>query len=177
MTKKLLVIAFVAMYITACGLGKKEAGDEQETISAEKSDRAPIKADEKLTGQLSKFDRLLAAYYDLKNALVVSDRAKAKDVARQIENQATAGMEGIIEDATHIQGTDELEQMREHFEQMSDSMYKLIKEQDMSKPVYRQYCPMAFNNKGAFWLSSEKEIRNPYFGDKMLKCGRVEEEI
>jgi len=43
--------------------------------------------------------------------------------------------------------------------------------------VYKQYCPMAFDGKGAFWLSSSEEIRNPYYGDKMLKCGRVEETI
>ncbi|NJN26228.1 MAG: DUF3347 domain-containing protein [Cyclobacteriaceae bacterium] len=36
---------------------------------------------------------------------------------------------------------------------------------------------MAFNDEGAFWLSKEEEIYNPYFGDKMLKCGRMEEKI
>jgi hypothetical protein len=36
---------------------------------------------------------------------------------------------------------------------------------------------MAFNNKGAYWISSSKDILNPYFGDKMLKCGRVDSEV
>jgi hypothetical protein len=36
---------------------------------------------------------------------------------------------------------------------------------------------MAFNNTGGYWLSNSKEIRNPFFGDKMLKCGRIEKEI
>ena len=39
------------------------------------------------------------------------------------------------------------------------------------KMVYVQHCPMAFDNKGADWLSFDSEIRNPYFGDKMMKCG------
>ncbi|HQE11916.1 MAG TPA: hypothetical protein PLQ78_04150 [Flavipsychrobacter sp.] len=39
--------------------------------------------------------------------------------------------------------------------------------------VYRQYCPMAFNDKGAYWLSNEEKIMNPYFGKKMLTCGEV----
>jgi hypothetical protein len=43
--------------------------------------------------------------------------------------------------------------------------------------IYKQYCPMAFSNTGAYWLSESKEIRNPYFGDKMLKCGRIVSEI
>ena len=33
-----------------------------------------------------------------------------------------------------------------------------------------------FNN-GSFWLSENKEILNPYFGNKMLKCGETKETI
>jgi hypothetical protein len=43
--------------------------------------------------------------------------------------------------------------------------------------LYKQYCPMAFGNKGGYWLSDVAEIRNPYFGDKMLTCGTVAETI
>jgi len=32
---------------------------------------------------------------------------------------------------------------------------------------------MADNNKGAAWISAQKDIRNPYYGDAMLTCGRV----
>jgi Cu(I)/Ag(I) efflux system membrane fusion protein len=34
---------------------------------------------------------------------------------------------------------------------------------------------MAFNNKGAYWLSETKEITNPYFGASMLACGEVKQ--
>jgi Cu(I)/Ag(I) efflux system membrane fusion protein len=37
------------------------------------------------------------------------------------------------------------------------------------------FCPMAFGNKGAYWLQTEKKIRNPYFGTKMLGCGEIKE--
>ena len=43
--------------------------------------------------------------------------------------------------------------------------------------VYRQFCPMAFNDQGAYWLSPETEIRNPYFGKKMLACGEVRDSL
>jgi Cu(I)/Ag(I) efflux system membrane fusion protein len=46
-----------------------------------------------------------------------------------------------------------------------------------SETLYVQHCPMADNNKGADWLSTEKEIRNPYFGESMLTCGEVTGEI
>ena len=45
------------------------------------------------------------------------------------------------------------------------------------KIVYYQYCPMAFNNKGAYWMSQDREIKNPYFGDKMLECGSLEDSL
>ncbi|PKP34687.1 MAG: hypothetical protein CVT98_10650 [Bacteroidetes bacterium HGW-Bacteroidetes-15] len=47
----------------------------------------------------------------------------------------------------------------------------------LGETIYVQHCPMADNNKGADWLSSEKEIKNPYFGSSMLKCGEVTKEI
>ena len=47
----------------------------------------------------------------------------------------------------------------------------------MGKTVYYQFCPMAFNEKGAFWLSTTKEISNPYFGDQMLTCGEIKETL
>jgi len=32
-------------------------------------------------------------------------------------------------------------------------------------------------DKGAMWLSETTEIRNPYFGGKMLECGVVKKVI
>ena len=34
---------------------------------------------------------------------------------------------------------------------------------------------MAFNNEGAYWLSKNENILNPYFGEKMLTCGYTQE--
>jgi Cu(I)/Ag(I) efflux system membrane fusion protein len=41
----------------------------------------------------------------------------------------------------------------------------------LSTAIYIQNCPMADSNKGADWLSLDKEIQNPYFGESMLSCG------
>jgi hypothetical protein len=57
-------------------------------------------------------------------------------------------------------------------------MAKLVKGGKLSSgSLYLEYCPMANENTGAFWLSNEKEIKNPYFGSMMLKCGSVKETI
>jgi Cu(I)/Ag(I) efflux system membrane fusion protein len=41
--------------------------------------------------------------------------------------------------------------------------------------LYVQHCPMADNNEGGYWLSRDKDIQNPYFGSKMLRCGSVKQ--
>ena len=46
-----------------------------------------------------------------------------------------------------------------------------------SQKLYVDYCPMANNNKGAYWLSQIKEIQNPYLGQKMPTCGEVKKEL
>jgi len=50
----------------------------------------------------------------------------------------------------------------------------LVKGKLSSGNIYKDFCPMALDG-GAYWLSSEKNILNPYYGDKMLKCGTVKE--
>jgi len=39
--------------------------------------------------------------------------------------------------------------------------------------LYESHCPMAFKNRGASWLADEKEIKNPWFGSRMFRCGEI----
>jgi hypothetical protein len=80
--------------------------------------------------------------------------------------------------AEHIaKSTGDLEHQREQFSTLSESLYTLVKAFGGGKTLYHDHCPMAKDGKGAMWLSETKEIKNPYFGDKMMECGSVEEEI
>lgn len=36
---------------------------------------------------------------------------------------------------------------------------------------------MAFDGAGANWYADVKEISNPFFGEKMLRCGSIEKTI
>ncbi|PRY88538.1 efflux RND transporter periplasmic adaptor subunit [Mongoliibacter ruber] len=75
-----------------------------------------------------------------------------------------------------IAQTADVEEQRKHFETLSDNLIEAVEYFGVvENTIYRQYCPMAFKDQGAYWLSSEKEIRNPYFGDMMLTCGEVKE--
>ncbi|MEW5734264.1 MAG: efflux RND transporter periplasmic adaptor subunit [Thermodesulfobacteriota bacterium] len=44
-------------------------------------------------------------------------------------------------------------------------------------PVYEIFCPMAFDGKGATWLSHDQTVRNPYYGAAMYGCGEVRGQV
>jgi hypothetical protein len=119
----------------------------------------------------------LTAYFQLKDALVNDDAAKAKEAATALADATGSYGEQLNEYVLAIGETDDIEAQREAFEALSVALYDLAKEGGVGMTVYKQYCPMAFDDKGAFWLSGEKQVLNPYFGASMLRCGTVEEEI
>ena len=106
---------------------------------------------------LKKFDK----------SLLPAEQKTAYD--RSINNFKTA--------AAGIASAGEIKKQREHFAILSNNAYDLAKSFGAGKTVYHEHCPMAFDNKGAMWLSESKDIKNPYYGEEMLECGTVEEVI
>jgi Cu(I)/Ag(I) efflux system membrane fusion protein len=78
-----------------------------------------------------------------------------------------------------IKRADEIESMREEFKGLSDELIAVVGQFGVyqDKTFYKINCPMTFNNKGADWLQMDEDIRNPYFGASMLKCGHIIEII
>ncbi|WP_041738742.1 DUF3347 domain-containing protein [Echinicola rosea] len=119
-------------------------------------------------------------YIHLKEALVASQMNEAKKAATKLE--ASLGSEDNWQEAkaeaAKVVSATTLDGQRKAFASLSNEMASLVKSGELSMgEVYLEYCPMANNNAGAYWLSNQKEIKNPYFGDKMLKCGSVKETI
>ena len=125
---------------------------------------------------------VLKAYLNVKDALVKTDVKSASEAAKNlvtvIGNSSNDLMEKIAENAKQIESSVDVEAQRSYFNDLSENVYQLIKgSSGLNEPVYRQFCPMAFNHKGAYWLSADKEVNNPYFGNKMLHCGTIKEEL
>ena len=78
-----------------------------------------------------------------------------------------------------IKEVEGIEQMRVGFEGLSNELIAVVGQFGVypDKTLYKINCPMAFNNKGADWLQMDEDIRNPYFGASMYKCGQVIEVI
>jgi len=119
---------------------------------------------------------LLDNYISVKNALVSGDSkaaAQASGVLYQnIKGESSfAQKEALLKAAGNMSKAASIEKQRAAFSEVSAILWKVVKGSDISQPVYYQYCPM----KKAYWLSKEKEIKNPYYGSSMLTCGKVSE--
>ena len=130
----------------------------------------------------------------MKNALASDDPRETANGAKAMEDAIgkmdkslltaeqkiayDANEEEMKEHAEHIaKNGDSIKHQRSHFVMMSEVVYSLVKNFGAGRPVFHDYCPMARDNRGAMWLSEVKEIKNPYFGAEMPKCGKVEEVI
>jgi hypothetical protein len=119
-------------------------------------------------------------YIQLKEALVASKTDVAKNMAIALKKSLSDVANGkkAADEADKISSSSDLVAQRKVFSVLSNEMTSILKAGKLtSGSIFLAYCPMANNDEGAFWLSNEKEIRNPYFGDSMLKCGSVKETL
>lgn len=120
---------------------------------------------------------LLTNYYNVKNALVNSN-AKTATVAianlqKAIQTEADFKQKATLTKAVEkLAKAKDLDKQRAVFNEVSTTLWQIVKSAEKTKTtVYYQYCPM----KKAYWLSNEKEIKNPYYGASMLSCGSISE--
>lgn len=141
----------------------------------------------------SQLTGIVEAYLVLKDALASDNLEEAATAAndlleklKQVDMSLVSGdahlywMEQLAAIEAHgkaIQGeSQDIEALRKQFDFLSQALIKSIKVFGIEDGTYFvQHCPMAFDNAGADWLSTEEQIRNPYFGDQMLTCGIVQE--
>lgn len=119
-------------------------------------------------------------YEDLKNVLVTSNASEARTAASElaIALRKVKGSENTAVLADKIAASTDLSEQRTTFTALSNDVITLFKQSEISSgSIYVQYCPMANEGEGGYWLSSQEEIMNPYYGDEMLHCGEVKETI
>lgn len=145
------------------------------------------------TQNISQLETIYENYFAVKDALVKTDGEStlktAKTLVASIEDVKMGElkmdvhmvwmkvMKDLKDDATIISQSTDIKIQRDAFDTLSENIYKLIKVSKAETTVYFQHCPMANDGKGANWLSKENEVKNPYYGSKMLSCGKVVETI
>ena len=133
-------------------------------------------------------------YFSVKDALVESNNKKAIEGANEMLNKAKEVDMSLVKGKAHIfwmeqlkaiqshgkkiTETEDIEAQRKQFDFLSQALIKSIKVFGITNSTfYVQHCPMANDNEGADWLSKQEKILNPYFGEKMLTCGTVQDTI
>ena len=129
---------------------------------------------------------MIPSYLKMKDALVAGDafvvQAEARELVRHLSAIPTtdlgtpekSNLENSLIPLKAIADSDSLEVQRNYFVRLNEVLIPIMESLGSgTQTLYVQTCPMADNNKGAAWMSAQKEIRNPYYGDAMLTCGRV----
>jgi hypothetical protein len=168
--KPLFLILLVTGIFESCSNGERTAS---ETAMADSTDN-----------NIRIVNDTISAVYDnyiiLKDALVSSDSVGAATAATKlaISLKEIHGCENTALISDEIGRTNTLADQRAEFTNLSSDIIAMIKSTNLSTgKIFVQYCPMANEGNGGYWLASNKSIKNPYFGVKMLECGEVKEEI
>jgi len=205
MKNTIIGLAIAGTTLAACNSGNNKTTDtKQRDVQNDTSIAGHQQATTDTTGSqaatagntaIFSAKELIAGYLQLKNALtkdngkeaaaagdaIVTALAKAdiKNLSKEQLKSYSDIADGLKENAEHIgANAGRIEHQREHFEMLSKDMEDLVKAfGNGGQVLYKDFCPMANDGKGAIWLSEVKEIKNPYLGGKMPTCGSVKETI
>jgi hypothetical protein len=207
MQKKIIIAAsIIAVILIACKSGEKKNEHEGHNMNTDTSRHATTTEEKEIKTVAVSFTNLdakLAAsikeivdhYLHIRNGLAADDSKEAASAGQAMvvsmkkidKSLFTADQKNVFDEleddlkehAGHIEeNSGNIKHQREHFFMMSVDVYDLVKAFGGGQPLYHDHCPMYNEDKGgAMWLSELKEIKNPFFGSQMLKCGTVEEVI
>ena len=166
--KKYFLIGAIAL---TAALSACEQPGKQSAASGQTKDTSVTQTDT---------SKVYNAYLQVKDDLVKTDGKAAQKSAGELA-ETLGSIKGCTEAtdlAKRIGATNDVKSQRILFLQLSQDVIPLVKGMKNKKdPIYVAYCPMADEGKGGYWLSAQKEIKNPYYGAEMLECGEVKEEI
>ena len=193
-TKMTIMALAAAFMLASCGETKKEEATEeagmpmQNEMHQEETGEHDMAAmdknlDDGQTGDVEFSNEAVGSAYQhymhVKTALVNTNAEEAQSGGKmlvealgKVENSNKA-----TEAAQKIANSQSINDQRTAFLDLSAGMEEVLNGAIASGEIYKQYCPMAFDGKGGSWLSASQEVRNPYYGDKMLKCGSVRDTI
>lgn len=162
------LLGLATLFMVSCGGDMQNNGTDEGTANNGAAGSGEV-------AEAMDMSKVLEYYFDVKNALVSSDGATAMISANKLASNASGEVQAA---AMEVKGSTDIAVQRAAFDKLSQKLYDALKKDGgNSATVYKQFCPMAFENKGAFWLSQSSDIKNPYFGDEMLTCGSVQEEL
>ena len=131
-------------------------------------------------------DSELASYFQVQTGLASDNLEDAKKGAQQLLAAAEkmgCSLDGKsccleeIEAAEAIAKASDIKVARTAFKEWSNALIAKVEAGGKSEStIFQMHCPMAFGNKGGTWLQNSEDLKNPYYGAMMLKCGMIRKE-
>lgn len=185
-----ILLAGGLLLLTSCG-------EDSSTTEVRTSENTKQEASSTLDEESSKKDELssiLNSYFNLSENLTndsAIDAAKSSEDLRialtsfQVSNLTEGDektveeiLESSIEHAEHItDNAGDIYHQREHLVLLSQDIKDLVEIVGSDQKLYEAFCPMANNDKGAIWITNKNVVENPYMGQSMPKCGKINGEI
>ncbi|PWJ58669.1 uncharacterized protein DUF3347 [Dyadobacter jejuensis] len=175
-----LAVVFV---LSACNGQKNQQEnslDHHDGMGMEQTAEMPMEEVQKVVIKDASLNAVYQHYVHLTNALIDSDVAETQSAAAAIEvgMKDMGASEKMVKTAAQITEAKDLEKQRLLYATLSDDLIPLIKKAGLSSGELNvDFCPMAGDQKGAYWLAGHKDIKNPYMGSKMMTCGSVKETL
>lgn len=193
----MVVAIMLFAFVTACNSGQQEQNTAEEAENTEMGEGMEGTEMNEMDGMdMSQQENGAAAvdtegepaflvdYIDIKNALVNDNYEQVKQAASDMQSSLEESelseehRTDLKNNISQLAEAQDIEAQRQAFAQLSQQFYQVIQNSDVTdKTLYWQHCPMAMNNQGANWLSFEKQVQNPFMGQRMPKCGSVAETI
>ena len=136
-------------------------------------------------------EELYAAYFAIQKSLASDRKPSEKDVialhraavelagASELPEAAREQIKVVAENSEHLHHM-EIEKARlDAFRPISHAIVRLasmIRGENATTQFSQMFCPMVKGGSGD-WLQPNRELRNPYWGSKMLTCGDVVREL
>ncbi|MRI00243.1 DUF3347 domain-containing protein [Kriegella sp. EG-1] len=175
MNQKKILAATVAVTLTLASCGERKNKQDAELSSQQEieqsknqtSDIADASFSDEMTG------KVFLNYQQIRMALVNSDDDGVQIAAGNLAESFSEEREDMKTIALAMAEATDIEKQRKLFSDLTGKVEPMFKETISEGAIYKQFCPMAFEGEGGYWISNVDEIRNPYYGEKMLKCGKV----
>lgn len=142
--------------------------------------------------ELQELRPLFSMYLDLQTALALDeperirdsgdrffialDKVKLRDQAKTLFEQSRKILGAQKAPWTQAKSIDA---QRRVFLHITQEMIALLARHGnpMAHGLRLAYCPMAFDDLGAYWIQKSDGVKNSYFGAKMFRCGEIRQRV
>ncbi len=184
-----LFILIISIILIACSNSAQKVNDRATQVTSLRTRTNSIAFNKSFKPFLNTYFQLKDNFIAENDLLIDSSGKKLMNAIDSVKLQeinddstvkytAQTYMEGIKAELIGLLGERQRDAKLKSFQMISEQLYNLIRTvQFDGEVIYYLYCPTAFKNDGASWISNLSVIINPYLSSSKLDCGELRDSI